>query len=205
MCECDCKVKGEGGKGGGLGRQEQAGRRELHKVKSVVEKSDGVRQRKKCACHDQSRHGWHYELLKTRVCTQIQSAVFDSCLLVTATKLPTERERCHPVQGSSLVLTAAAEALSLFRCGLGPSGTESFQRGCSFLKGKCWPVLSQRRLSQPQPLCQRSQRSVVSPASQLPRPEVNAESQGRRHCPCSCRRAAGRAVPPMPGQQPSAS
>lgn len=40
-----------------MGRHEQAGRRELNKVKPVMEKCDGVRQRKKCACGDQSRHG----------------------------------------------------------------------------------------------------------------------------------------------------
>lgn len=49
-------MKDEGGRGGKLGRQEQAGRRELNKVKSVVEKFDGVRQRKKYARSDQSRH-----------------------------------------------------------------------------------------------------------------------------------------------------
>jgi len=40
-------VKDESGRGGKLGRQEQAGRREVNKVKSVIEKFDGVRQRKK--------------------------------------------------------------------------------------------------------------------------------------------------------------
>lgn len=143
------------------------------------------------------------DLLK-HVCTQIERAMFDSCLLVTAAKLPTEQEHCHPVQGSSHVLTAAAEALSLFHCALGPSGTESFRRGCSFLRGRCWPVLSQQRLSQTQGLSQRSQRSVVSPAPQLPHPVMSAGSQGRRRCPCNCQWVAGRAVPPMLGQ-PSAS
>ena len=50
-------MKNEGGRGGKLVRQEQAGRRELNKVKSVMEKFDGVRQRKKYACRDQSRDG----------------------------------------------------------------------------------------------------------------------------------------------------
>lgn len=115
-----------------------------------------------------------------------KEALSDSSLLITATKLPTEQEHRLPVQGSSHAPTAAAEAPSLFRCGLGPSGTKSFQRGCSFLKGKCWPVSSQRRSSQTQHLCRMFQRSLVSPASQLPHPEVNAESRGRRRCPCNC-------------------
>lgn len=50
-------MKDEGGRGGKLGRQEQAGRRELNKVTSVVEKFDGAKQRKKNACRDQSRCG----------------------------------------------------------------------------------------------------------------------------------------------------
>lgn len=138
------------------------------------------------------------------MCTQIEKALFDSRLLATAAKLPTEQERCHPVQGSSHVLTAAAEAPSLFRCALGPSGTESFRRGCSFLRGRCWPVLSQQRSSQTRCLSQRSQRSVVFPAPQLPHPAASAGSQGWRRCPCNCRWVAGRAVPPML-DQPSAS
>lgn len=125
-------------------------------------------------------------LLKHTCAPRMQKAALsDSYLLITATKLPTEQEHRLPVQGSSHVPTAAAEALSLFHCGLGLSGTKSFQRGCSFLKGKCWPVLSQRHSSQPQHLCQRSQRSLVAPALQRPHPEVNVESQERRRCPCN--------------------
>lgn len=125
-------------------------------------------------------------LLQHTSAPQVQSeALSDSSLLTTATKLPTEQEHCLPVQGSSHVPTAAAEAPSLFHCGLGLSGTESFRRGCSFPRGKCWPVLSQRHSSRPQHLCRRSQRSSVSPASQLPHPEVNPGSQGRRRCPCN--------------------
>lgn len=139
------------------------------------------------------------------MCTPDAERSLTLYLLITATKLPTEQEHHLPVQGSSHVPTAAAEAPSLFHCGLGPSGTKSFQRGCSFLKGRCWPALSQQHSSQPQHLCQRSQRSLVSPALQLPHPEVNAESQGRRRCPCNCWWVARRAEPPMLDQQPSAS
>lgn len=64
-------------------------------------------------------------LLKHTCAPQMQKAALsDSDLLITAAKLPTEQEHCLPVQSSSHVPTAAAEAPSLFHCGLGLSGTK---------------------------------------------------------------------------------
>lgn len=63
-----------------------------------------------------------------------------------------------------------------------PSGTGSARTGCSSPTGRCWPASSRCHQAQPQPLCQRSQRSLVSPG--FPRGSVGCP--GRRRCPCRC-------------------